>query len=65
MVKRFATDARFEHPQTCLFELVILQYRMIGHYNYFMSIYRLYMQRIIIKLMINIYIYIYIYMCVL
>ena len=25
MVKRFAIDAQFERPQTCLFELVIFQ----------------------------------------
>ena len=34
MVKSFAIDARFERPQTCLFKLVILQYRMLGYYIY-------------------------------
>ena len=33
MVKSIAIDARFEQQQTCLFEFVILQYRLIGHYN--------------------------------
>ena len=33
MVKSFAIDAQFERPQTYLFESVILQYRMISHYN--------------------------------